>query len=691
MKKFIGLIGALLITMAGVGFAQTVSIPSLTAKVGDTVSVPINVTSLNGVGAISLEVDYSSSALSYVGYANPVASGFTVNSPSAGTVKIAWFDATTTNPINLSSGTLLVLKFVYNGGNGSETFNTPNCQITNEQATAISVTYQNGSVSTVPVVLTLGSVVGTTGGLVNVPLNVQNLNSVGAISLKIDYTSSVATFDSVSGDPSGVTFTANASGGVLTLAWFDATGTHPLHFGTGTLVNLAFTYNTGSTSLQFDASQSQIADSTGSALGVTYNNGSIAPTAAQTLGMSIDSVRAQVGSVVSVPLRIQNFNDVGAISLKIGYNAAVATFDSVSGAPSGVAITANASGGVLTLAWFDATGTHPLHLGTTKFANLVFTYNGGSTPLSFQTAQCSVADSAGNTIYTTFTNGNLTVETSPHFLPLQAQTVGEGDTLTFTVTAVDSDGSLLTYSASGLPTGAKFTASTHTFFWVPGYTQAGSYSVEFKATAPSGLYDSLVVTMNVLNSAVPPSITHVTPATLTKLRIDSSVTFSATVVDKNPNDKVNYFWSVGGSVKKSGTDSTFTYAFSDSGFQTVQLVVRNLASLTATYSWSFLVTAIKIVDGPPTSYALGQNYPNPFNPTTTINFDVKELTNVKIVVYDVLGRAVRTLVNQEMAPARYQATWDGLNDHGQQVSSGIYIYKMDAGSFMQIKKMLLLK
>ncbi len=93
----------------------------------------------------------------------------------------------------------------------------------------------------------------------------------------------------------------------------------------------------------------------------------------------------------------------------------------------------------------------------------------------------------------------------------------------------------------------------------------------------------------------------------------------------------------------------------------------------------------------PKTFALRQNYPNPFNPTTNIQFDVPKTSNVKIEIYDVLGREVRTLVDQNMTAGHYTKVWNGLNDRGQQVVSGIYIYRMEAGSFVSLKKMILLK
>lgn len=93
----------------------------------------------------------------------------------------------------------------------------------------------------------------------------------------------------------------------------------------------------------------------------------------------------------------------------------------------------------------------------------------------------------------------------------------------------------------------------------------------------------------------------------------------------------------------------------------------------------------------PKSYALKQNYPNPFNPTTTIRFDLPEATKVTLKVYNILGQHVRTLVDGEK-PAGFQSViWDGRNSVGQRAASGIYIYRLEAGSFKAVKKMVLIK
>ena len=88
----------------------------------------------------------------------------------------------------------------------------------------------------------------------------------------------------------------------------------------------------------------------------------------------------------------------------------------------------------------------------------------------------------------------------------------------------------------------------------------------------------------------------------------------------------------------------------------------------------------------PSSYSLSQNYPNPFNPTTKVKFNVAKTGEVKIIVYDIIGRLVLTLVNENLQPGTYETTFDG-----SMLNSGVYFYKISAGDFIQTKKMILLK
>ncbi len=88
---------------------------------------------------------------------------------------------------------------------------------------------------------------------------------------------------------------------------------------------------------------------------------------------------------------------------------------------------------------------------------------------------------------------------------------------------------------------------------------------------------------------------------------------------------------------------------------------------------------------------LEQNFPNPFNPTTTLAYSLKSASNVTLTIFDVAGRRIRELVNERRERGAYRVVWDGRNDQGMTVSSGVYFYKLVAGSFTDTKKMTILK
>ena len=98
----------------------------------------------------------------------------------------------------------------------------------------------------------------------------------------------------------------------------------------------------------------------------------------------------------------------------------------------------------------------------------------------------------------------------------------------------------------------------------------------------------------------------------------------------------------------------------------------------------------------PTEFILSQNYPNPFNPSTSIEFSVPVNSNVTLTIYNLLGQVVTTLVNEEVSAGHYSTVWNGSDDNGFQVSSGVYLYEMktngnNGAAYSQIKKMVLLK
>ena len=96
----------------------------------------------------------------------------------------------------------------------------------------------------------------------------------------------------------------------------------------------------------------------------------------------------------------------------------------------------------------------------------------------------------------------------------------------------------------------------------------------------------------------------------------------------------------------------------------------------------------------PNTFSLDQNYPNPFNPETRIDFSVPSHgtgINVSIEIFNILGRKIRTLVSQKIAPGNHSVIWDSTNDAGQAVSTGVYYYNMHAGEYIQTRKMFLIR
>jgi flagellar hook assembly protein FlgD len=102
----------------------------------------------------------------------------------------------------------------------------------------------------------------------------------------------------------------------------------------------------------------------------------------------------------------------------------------------------------------------------------------------------------------------------------------------------------------------------------------------------------------------------------------------------------------------------------------------------------------------PQNFQLKQNYPNPFNPSTTIPFHIscksqdasrKSPIHTTLSIYNILGQKVRTLVDEEKLPGEYQVIWDGKDNSGKEVSSGIYFYQLKTGNYKETKRMLLVK
>ena len=103
------------------------------------------------------------------------------------------------------------------------------------------------------------------------------------------------------------------------------------------------------------------------------------------------------------------------------------------------------------------------------------------------------------------------------------------------------------------------------------------------------------------------------------------------------------------------------------------------------------VTFVEFNDGIPNDYALMNNYPNPFNPSTNIEFALPEPGNVRLEIYNTLGQLVRVLADAQYSAGLHTLVWNGKDDSGNSVGSGIYLYRMISNNFAKAKQMVLAK
>jgi hypothetical protein len=134
-----------------------------------------------------------------------------------------------------------------------------------------------------------------------------------------------------------------------------------------------------------------------------------------------------------------------------------------------------------------------------------------------------------------------------------------------------------------------------------------------------------------------------------------------------------------------GATVKFTVVATD-GIDTVKVAGDDRVLFVNRYDYLSIVA-----EGIPTEFALHENYPNPFNPSTTLRFDLPEVNDITLTIYNMLGQKVRTF-NMQSTPAGYHSVkWNATNDYGDPVGAGVYLYQLRADQFVKTRKMVLLK
>jgi len=422
------------------------------ARVGQPVNVPVAVSKFANVGAITLKVGFDPAVLAFSSVTNaPTGVTFTANAVN-GVLTLIWFDGTGGNsPINIENGKLCDLVFTYNGGTGNISVDASQSEIADKEGNKMDVGYTAGQVT-----LSKASVAGKT--------LYANAAATPLVGMSVSLTPTGATaLNAVSGTDGGFRFENLPDGGASLKAtktggWngaangTDAFQASRLAAGLGTfsaLQNLAADVNNSGSVNGTDAfliarraagtissftrgdwvceeksltiaSNDQTVDVKCLAVGdvnmsfvPTDNPSSVLSktTVARSLTlMPTINVGKGAGGIL-LPVVVNEFTGVGAITLKIAFDSSLMSFSKVSNAPVGVTFTANAANGVLTLIWFDATGgSNPINIANGKLLDIEFTLSGASnsgqtTHFTINQAASEVADTNGDPVSVSYENG----------------------------------------------------------------------------------------------------------------------------------------------------------------------------------------------------------------------------------------------------------------------------------------------
>jgi len=323
----------------------------------------------------------------------------------------------------------------------------------------------------------------------------------------------------------------------------------------------------------------------------------------------------------------------------------------------------------------------------------------------------------------------MTVDNSAPFVfqPMEDVAVDEdADTLSLSINGVFDDadiinGDTLTLTAISLNTDLITIGSdTNEVPYMIFVSNAnGETDVVVTATDLAGLSvnDTVHVTVNAVNDA-PSSfaLQSVTSLIMSSSELSTgTISFSWGESSDVDGDTVMYHFtgtlSVGTYSEQYDTTVTDTN-YSLISYQSLYDLMFSLNTMTAAVEWDVSADDGQVIvassNGPltltidgsslgiedeaiPDVFALHQNYPNPFNPVTTLHYDLPENSFVNITIYDMLGRQIRTLVNQRQEAGFKTAQWNATNNSGKPMSAGVYLYQIQAGEFVQTKKMVLLK
>jgi len=310
------------------------------------------------------------------------------------------------------------------------------------------------------------------------------------------------------------------------------------------------------------------------------------------------------------------------------------------------------------------------------------------------------------------------VNQSPVVAALSDTTMKEDESITVTLSASDEEGDAITFSATS-DTTLTVSVSSDTLTITPKLNWHGVASVIVYASdgysKGQALFDITVTPVNDLPTAFEWVSSALDTVNISKNNTNDDYTLEwAASTDEADGDTIDYlvYAQIGVYPSEEIYDTTVTKVnISNKEFLNNVFELTPGAAATVRFTVyahdgtdSIRVTGDDRVvyvnryeflstegEGIPTEFALHENYPNPFNPSTTLRFDLPELSDVNMIIYNMLGQKVKTF-NMQSTPAGYHSlTWNATNDYGDPLSAGVYLYQLKAKDFVKTRKMVLLK
>ena len=599
----------------------------------------------------------------------------TVNTTVTGQISVAWASDV---PIS-GSGTLLKLNFTF--GSAGTTALNPGTSFMYNTTPVLPANITPGSATTPSIGITVADVSNAkVGQTFYIPVNTTALtagNNIYSFNFNATFDRTKFTIVGYETAPTGLTaaltnnlgsfqLNANNTTGTLSLAW--ANGTQALS-GTGTLVYLVAQgvakggpTTVAITSFMFNAGVPTVA---------TFDGAMTVINSAPAFGTNTSSFTIAENAALAFTLSASDVDPGDVLTYSVTTTATGYTFNTATGAFSWTPSYTQAGSYTFTFGVTDGTAS-----ATPLVVTVTVTDVNRAPTLSFASNPAAV----GNAV-----------------------TAAENSPLTITLTGSDLDtDNTLQYSMVTTPatiTGAALSAAG-VFTWTPDYTQSGSYSVvftvrDYKGTTAMGGSASVTVTITVTNVNRAPVFTAVIPSgTIVPVhKAPNPVYYNFQYVANDPDGQPISFSLIaapnGASITTNGLFS-WSPAVAQAGSSfvvTVQVSDGTLTTLSTVIIYaSSTVTSVDEWSGIPTDYTLMQNYPNPFNPSTTIRFGLPNDSNVRLSVFNVLGQEVAVLVNSNLSAGYHKFDFDA-----SKLTSGIYIYKIQAEKFVEVKKMLLMK